>query len=442
VAEFRVLGPVEAAVEGRPVSLPAGKPRALLALLLLDRNRAVPVHELIDELWGEEAPETATKALQGYVSQLRKAVGAERLTTTRSGYSLHVDEGELDLDRFEQLVEDARAADAETAARKLTEALALFRGTPFAEFDAEPFSRGAQGRLEEARLGALEDRIEAELALGRHADLVPELEQLAAREPYRERLHGQLMLALYRSGRQADALEHYRRTRATFADALGIEPGRELQELEQAMLRHDESLDKPGRTFVVSGREPGGRRSRRWAAVVVALVIAVAAAVIAAVVLSGGSAKSSDSARRAFTTKLENFLVQSRDGRREISSAIARVTHCKSSLRSAVIQLDTVQQNRQSLLQQIAALSVPDAEEAHRSADRLQQAIQASIGADAKYREWLAMRRRCGRSRPTPELRAAHAADVRATTAKRRFLAVFDPLARRLGQEVWSAGEF
>ena len=439
MAEFSVLGPVEMAVDGRPVSLPAGKPRALLALLLLERNRAVSVHELIDELWGEEPPETATKALQGYVSQLRKAVGAERLTTTRNGYSLRVEEDELDLDRFEQLVAGARTADAETAAQKLTEALALFRGVPFAEFEAEPFARGARGRLEEARLGALEDRIDAELALGRHADLVPELEQLAAREPYRERLHGQLMLALYRAGRQADALEHYRRTRATFADELGIEPGRELQELEQAMLRHDERLDKPGRTFVATGGEQ--QRRRRWAALVV-LAAAVAAAVTAAVVLSGGSAKSSDRALRAFTTKLENFLVQSREGRREISSAIARVTHCKSSLRAAVIQLDTVQQNRQSLLQQIAALSVPDAEEAHRSADRLQQAIQASIGADAKYREWLAVRRRCGASQPSPELRAAHAADLHATTAKRRFLVVFNPLARRLGQEVWSAAEF
>ena len=209
--EFRVLGPVEAVVDGRPVPLAAAKPRALLAVLLLSRNRAVPVGELIDELWGERPPDTATKALQGYVSQLRKAFGVDRVLTRPPGYSLQVEAGELDLDRFDELVREGRerlaAGDAQAASDRLGEALALWRGRPFAEFDGEPFARDAGARLEEARLAALEERIEADLALGRHAALVPELEELVRREPFRERPRAQLMLALYRSGRQADALD-------------------------------------------------------------------------------------------------------------------------------------------------------------------------------------------------------------------------------------------
>src|ERR671930_2039313 len=145
VAEFRVLGPVEAVVEGSPVNLPAAKPRALLAILLLSRNRVVSVDRLVDELWGETPPDTATKALQGYVSQLRKALGAERVVTKPPGYFLHVDEGELDLDQFEQLVREGRellaAGDSKAAAKRLSEALELWRGTPFAEFESEPFAR-------------------------------------------------------------------------------------------------------------------------------------------------------------------------------------------------------------------------------------------------------------------------------------------------------------
>ncbi len=422
--------------------LPAGKPRALLALLLLNRNRPVSPSELIDELWGEDVPETAPKALQGYVSQLRKAIGSERLTTGAGGYSLRVDEDELDLDRFEQYVAAGRTAlaegDAEAAIGQLTDALALWRGPPFAEFASEPFAGPARAPLEEERLAALEDRTDAELALGRNAELVPALEQLVAREPYRERLHGQLMLALYRAGRQADALEHYRRTRIRFVDELGIEPSRELQELEQAMLRHDAALDRPRPR---SGAAPARRRSRRWVALA-AVALAAAAVAIAAVALSGGPAGSSDRPLRAFTAKLENFLIQSRDGRRQVSAAIARASRCKLGLRTAVVRLDAVQRNRQSILQQIAALSVPSDAEAALSADRLQKAIQASIAADGHYRDWLALRTRCGPADRSPDLRAAHAADRVATKAKQSFLAAFDPLARRFGQETWSAAEF
>ncbi len=264
LAEFRILGPVEASVAGQPASLPAAKPRALLAVLLLSRNRVVSVDRLVDELW-ENPPDTATKALQGYVSQLRKALGADRVLTKPPGYSLRVEEGELDLDRFEQLVREGRellaSGDSKAAARRLEEALELWRGAPFAEFLAEPFARDAGARLEEARLAALEDRIEADLALGRHARLLPELEELVAREPLRERPRAQLMLALYRSGRQADALELYRRTRETLSEELGIEPSLELQELERRMLQHDPTLERtraPARAADVVRRQGGG----------------------------------------------------------------------------------------------------------------------------------------------------------------------------------------
>ena len=262
---------------------------------MLNRNRVVSVNDLVDELWGDNPPETATKALQGYVSQLRKALGSDRLETKSPGYALRVGEGELDLDRFEALAhgghERLARGDAEGAARELKEALDLWRGTPFAEFESEPFARTAAGRLEDARLAALEDRIEADLLLGRHAELVPELEQLVAREPYRERLHGQLMLALYRAGRQADALEHYRRTRETLVDELGIEPSRELQELEQGMLRHDESLE-PGRRPPLPPPGPAApaeaRPARRaiWP-VAAAIALAAAAAIVAALIWGG-----------------------------------------------------------------------------------------------------------------------------------------------------------
>src|SRR5437763_6641097 len=175
--EFRLLGPVEAVVEGRPVPLPAAKPRALLAVLLLNRNRVVSVGRLVDDLWGEEPPETATKALQGYVSQLRKALGTDRLLTKPPGYSLRVEDGELDLDRFEGLLREGRellgAGDSKAAARRLAEALELWRGTPFAEFESEPFARDAGARFEDGRLGVLEGRRGADLALGRHSRPIP-----------------------------------------------------------------------------------------------------------------------------------------------------------------------------------------------------------------------------------------------------------------------------
>jgi DNA-binding SARP family transcriptional activator len=449
--EFRLLGPVEAVVEGRPVPLPAAKPRALLAILLLNRNRVVSVGRLVDELWGEEPPETATKALQGYVSQLRKALGAERLLTKPPGYSLRVEDGELDLDRFELFVREGRellgAGDSKAAAKRFDEALELWRGTPFAEFHAEPFARDAGARLEDARLVALEERIEADLALGRHARLVPELEELVASEPLRERPRGQLMLALYRSGRQADALELYRRTRETLNEELGIEPSLELQELERRMLQHDPTLERaraPARPADEGVPVPLTRRPQLL--VLAALGLAAVAAVIAAVALTGGGSSEKSASGggelRSFVDKLEGFLTQSRDGRREVAAAVDGAVSCKLTPQAALARLNRVQRNRQSLLQQAAALAVPNTEEALRASDLLQQSVHASFAADGHYSDWLAGRKRCGPPDGSPALRAARAADATATRTKREFVGVFNPLARRFHARVWAARDF
>jgi DNA-binding SARP family transcriptional activator len=448
VVEFSVLGPLEAAVDGHPVSLPAAKPRALLAVLLLNRNRVVPVGELVAELWSDEPPETATKALQVYVSQLRKAIGADRVLTKPPGYSLRVDDGELDLDRFEQLVREGRerlgAGDAEGAAERLERALALWRGPALAEFRSEPFGRDAAARLEDARLAAIEERIDADLVLGRHARVIAELEQLVAHHPFRERPRGQLMLALYRSGRQADALELYRRTRETLVDELGIEPSLELQELERAILRHDRSLQRGAPApKPPESPGPGPRRRSVLALVLVPALAAVAAGALAfALTGGGGSSGQKNADLRTFVSRLENFLAQSRDGRRDVSSAITAAFDCRLTPPAAVVRLNRVQRNRQSLLEQVAALSVPNNEQALRASDLFQKAAHASIAADWHYRDWLLRRTHCGPPDRSPELRAARAADARATRTKRDFLAVFDPLARRFGQRVWTAREF
>jgi DNA-binding SARP family transcriptional activator len=449
--EFRLLGPVEAVIDGRPVALPAAKPRALLAILLLDRNRVVSVARLTEDLWGEQPPETATKALQGYVSQLRKALGADRLLTRPPGYSLRVEEGELDLDRFEGLAREGRellvAGDSKASAKRLAEALELWRGKPFAEFESEPFARDAGGRLEDARLAALEERIEADLALGRHARLIPELEELVAREPLRERPRAQLMLALYRSGRQADALELYRRTRETLSEELGIEPSLELQELERRMLQHDPTLERarvPAREAEDGAPVPLTRRPQFL--VLAALGLAAVAAVIAAVALtvggSSGTNASGGGELRSFVDKLENFLGQSHDGRLDVAAAIGGAFNCKLTPQVALARLDRVQRNRQSLLQQAAALSVPSTEEALNASDLLQKSVHASFTADGHYTDWLAGRKRCGPPDQSPDLKAARAADKTATRTKRRFVTVFNPLASRLHERVWAANEF
>jgi DNA-binding SARP family transcriptional activator len=245
--DFRILGPLEVHEGGRRLSLGGARQRALLALLLLRANEAVTADSLIDDLWGETPPATARKALQVHVSTLRKEVGPERILTGPAGYTIVLEPEELDLDRFERLRSEARDAfersDATGAAARLRDALGLWRGRPLADVGYESFAQAEIARLEELRLTTLEERIEADLALGRHTDLVAELEALVSAEPLRERLRGQLILALYRSGRQAEALEEYQAARRALVEELGIEPSRSLQELQQAILAQDRVLD-------------------------------------------------------------------------------------------------------------------------------------------------------------------------------------------------------
>jgi DNA-binding SARP family transcriptional activator len=242
--EFQILGPLEVRDEGgNSLALGAPKQRALLALLLLHANEPVSVDRLIDELWGEHPPRTAAKSLQVYVSGLRKLLPPETLLTRPSGYMLRVAEDELDLARLDRLQAQARQAEPARAAELLREALALWRGPPLADFAYEPWALAEIARLEELRLAALEERVEADLALGRHTELVGELDALVTRHRLRERTRSQLMLALYRSGRQAEALAAYQEGRRALVEELGIEPSRGLQELERAILRQDPSLD-------------------------------------------------------------------------------------------------------------------------------------------------------------------------------------------------------
>jgi DNA-binding SARP family transcriptional activator len=241
--EFRILGPLEIAQDGEELPLAGQKQRALIALLLLDANRVVSTDRLIDALWGQQPPRTAATSLQNFVSQLRKLLGPETLVTRPPGYELRVPPQQLDLDRFTLLVDEARGAPADERAAKLRLALALWRGPPLADVGFESFAQGEIARLEELRLGTLEDRVEAELEAGRHAETVGELESLADEHPLRERLRAQLMLALYRSGRQAEALQIYHETRRVLVDELGIDPSPSLQQLHGAILRQDPALD-------------------------------------------------------------------------------------------------------------------------------------------------------------------------------------------------------
>jgi predicted ATPase/DNA-binding SARP family transcriptional activator len=246
--DFRVLGPLEAGDGRELLVLGPPKQRALLARLLLEGGRTVSIERLLEDLWGEDLPHSAVKMVQIYVSGLRKVVGTGRLLTERPGYRLvlSTDDG-LDLQRFEELAAAGRAAlvhgDPSSAAARLQEALALWRGAALGEFTAEPFARAEGGRLEELRLAAQEDRIEAELALGRAPSVVGDLEALIARHPLRERLREQLMLALYRAGRPGDALAAYHGFRRTLDEELGLDPSPRLRQLEQAILTHDPGLD-------------------------------------------------------------------------------------------------------------------------------------------------------------------------------------------------------
>jgi YVTN family beta-propeller protein len=281
---FRILGPLEVTQDGRSLGLGGAQQRALLAVLLIHRGEVLSTDRLIDELWGERAPATAIKVVQGYISHLRKALGDDVIVTRGHGYLLAVQSDQLDVGRFDTLVAGGQSAftagDAASADRRLGEALALWRGEPLADFAYERFAQGEIARLGQARLTALEDRIDARLALGEHARLVAQLEALVREHPSRERLVGQLMVALYRSGRQAEALESYRVARRRLVDELGLEPGRELQELERAILAQDPALDAPARD-TARKLSATARPARRGG-----LVIAAGAAVLLAVLIA------------------------------------------------------------------------------------------------------------------------------------------------------------
>jgi len=254
--EFRILGPFEVVRDDESVALGGAQKRALLALLALHSREPVSMDRLIDELWGERPPAAAAKTVQVYVSQLRKALGRDVIVTRGQGYMLAIKRDQLDLSRFEGLCAAGRRAlaDGDTvgAADRLASALALWRGQPLAEFAYEPFAQRAIARLQEARIHALEDRIDADLALGREAELISELELLLAADPLRERLRGQLMIALYRAGRQVDALEVYRQASERLRDELGLEPTRALRELERSILEQDPSLDRAARQAAIT----------------------------------------------------------------------------------------------------------------------------------------------------------------------------------------------
>ncbi len=250
--EFRVLGPFEVRLDGQPVELRAQKPRALLAALVLRANTVVSADRLIDELWGDQPPATAPHVLQVYVSQLRKALapgGASLLEHRPPGYVLHAGADDVDLALFERGLEAGSAAlrrgEPETALAALSDALALWRGSALADLADEPLAQTAILRLDELRLLAVEERIDAELALGRHDRLVAEVRSLVAENAHRERLWGQLMVALYRAGRQGEALDAYRAGRRALLDQLGIEPTPALQGLQAAILRQDAGLEAP-----------------------------------------------------------------------------------------------------------------------------------------------------------------------------------------------------
>lgn len=287
-----MLGPLEVHADGAPVPLGGPRQRALLAYLLVNANRVVAADTLVEELWSSQ-PRDGTAALQNQVSRLRKVLG-DRLVTKSPGYLLRVEPGEVDLDRFRALVASAgSASDPGERSRLLREADAIFRGPPFEEVDAS-FAAAESAALEELRLAAVEARIDADLERCRHAELVPELGALIAHHPLRERLRRQLILALYRSDRQADALDAYRETHRMLDEQLGLEPSPALRELERAILRHDPALAVE--EVAVAAAAPQAPRRRRRMLVA---GVAVAALTVAAVAVGGVTTFDRPSRQRA-----------------------------------------------------------------------------------------------------------------------------------------------
>ena len=291
---YFILGPLEVRDGENDVALRGGHPRKLLAILLLHSGQAVSSDRLIEELWDGQPPDTAAKALQGHVSSLRKQLGPETVETVGAGYRLQLAPEDLDAHRFEKLLTEAHPLEPAPAAVMLREALALWRGPALADFAYDDFAQNEIDRLEELRLVAIERRIELELALGHHDALVAELEALVHAHPLRERLRGLLMVALYRSGRQAEALDVYRDARTALRDELGLEPSEELQALQRSILDHDPALAPPPRVDLPRApedRRPPESRKLRRPLLAVALGLAILGGVAAALALTLGSNK-------------------------------------------------------------------------------------------------------------------------------------------------------
>ena len=296
---YRILGPLEVSADGRVIEIGGPKQRTLLAIMLLRANEPVRRDVLVHHLWGGQPPADAQGSLDVYVSRLRRALGAAAsgavVVTQPGAYCLRIADEQLDARRFERLVEEGRSALAanapEPAAASLRAALQLWRGNALGDLGGQPFAQVEAGRLEELRLGAVEDRVEADLALGRHAVVVSELEALVAVHPLRERLRGQLMTALYRCGRQAEALEAYQAARRTLVEELGLEPGPALQEAERAILRQDPSLGPPGAVATAPAPDPvPAARPRARRARVTAVALGAAAVLTAGILLGSRDA--------------------------------------------------------------------------------------------------------------------------------------------------------
>jgi DNA-binding SARP family transcriptional activator len=272
VLDFRILGPLEVTAGGVPVGINGRNQRSLLTLLLLRANETVSAERLINEMWGEQPPKTAGTSLQNAVSQLRKALGPDVLLTKAPGYVLAIQAGQLDLGRFEQLLRAGRAAHGPERARLLGEALALWRGPPLADSELETFALGEAQRLEDLRLAATEEWLDAQLELDRHREVVADVDALLRANPLRERLRGLLMLALYRSGRQADALKTYHEGRCILVDELGIEPGRALQQLYAQILRQERILEI---TAAVAPQDTTDESEEVWNAILAGRLVPV-----------------------------------------------------------------------------------------------------------------------------------------------------------------------
>ena len=292
MVEFRILGTLSVLDDGREVPLGGGRQRGVLAILLIHRREVVSLDHMLDELWGERPPETARKTVQVYVSRLRKELGEGLVLTRGGGYVLKIESDQLDADTSERLIRQGRDAmgrgDPAAATKLLGQALALWRGAPLTDFAYEEFAREEIARLDELRLVAVEERIDADLALGCHSELVAELEGLVAQHPGRERLRGQLMLALYWSGRQADALESYRQAQRALQEELALEPGPELP-------RAGTRDPRPGPGNRAPAATPAQARSvdRRRGGLLIALgsCVLLATAVSLAIVLATGDDK-------------------------------------------------------------------------------------------------------------------------------------------------------